>query len=193
MRRRWLGTLVLAPLLLSGCGSSGGTASAVPDPSGSPWVLVANGNAVTSPTPKAYTGTPSTFPTGFLPLSTASPTPTPTPTGGCTPPGGASVINFASVVPGSTSAAVTFYNRGGSDLVEFRVTAISQDLQVGDQRDVGWTVVTPGVTCGFLTATVTGLDPKTDYVFSVDAVTTHHDHDGTVSRTVARSRPVTTT
>jgi hypothetical protein len=193
VRRRWLGTLLLAPLLLGGCGSSGGTASAVPDPSGSPWVLVANGKAAASATPKAYSGTPSTYPTGFLPLSSASPTARPTPSANCTPPGGAMVLNAASVVPGNTSAAVTFYNRGGSDLVEFRVTAISQDLQTGAQRDVGWTVITPGVTCGFMTATVTGLDRKTYYVFSVDAVTTHHDHDGTMAKTVARSRPISTT
>lgn len=193
MRRRWLGTLLLAPLLLGGCGSSSASTTAQPTPSGTPWVLVANGKAVSSPAPKVFTGTPSTYPTGFLPLSSASPAPAPSPTDYCTPPGGALPFNSASVVPGATSAAVTFWNRGGTDLTEYRVTAISQNLNVGAQRDVGWTVITPGAACGFMTATVTGLDPKTYYVFSVDAVTTRHDRDGTVARTVARSRPISTT
>jgi len=99
----------------------------------------------------------------------------------------------ATVVPGRTSAAVTFYNQGGSDLIEYRITAISQDVVVGRQRDVGWTVMTPGSGCGFLTATVSGLDPKTHYVFSVDAVTTKIGQDGTQAATVARSLVVRTT
>ena len=92
----------------------------------------------------------------------------------------------------ATSAAVTFYNPGGNSLVEYRITAISQDLAIGEQRDVGWTVLTPGTGCGFLTATVVGLDPRTDYVFSVDEVTTRHGRDGTESATVARSGVVRT-
>jgi hypothetical protein len=192
VRRRWMGMLVLAPLLLGGCGSAAATATAEPTPTGSPWIVVANGKAVPSTGPKGWTATPTTFPTGFLPRSSSSPRATPTPTGGCTAQGGEK-MNFAAAVPASTSAVVTFYNRGGADLVEYRVTAISQDLQVGDQRDVGWTVVTPGATCGFMTATVVGLDPKTDYVFSVDAVTRHQQRDGTYGSTIARSGVVRTT
>jgi hypothetical protein len=185
--------LVLAPLLMGGCSSvAGSSATAEPETGGEPWILVENGKAVASPAPKGYVAKPTTFPTGFLPLSSKSPAPAPTPTGGCTPIGGQK-MNYAAAVPASTSAAVTFYNRGGADLVEYRVTAISQDLQLGEQRDVGWTVVTPGVSCGFMTATVVGLDPATDYVFSVDAVTRHRDRDGTYGSTVARSGVVRTT
>jgi hypothetical protein len=102
-------------------------------------------------------------------------------------------INGADVKASSTSAAVTFYNPGGQYLVEYRVTAISQDLVDGTQRDVGWTVITPGATCGYLTATVTGLDPRTRYVFSVDEVTRRLGKDGTQASTVARSGVVSTT
>ncbi|HEX5204441.1 MAG TPA: hypothetical protein VFW27_31335, partial [Actinoplanes sp.] len=96
------------------------------------------------------------------------------------------------VVPAGGSAAVTFYNYGGNDLVEYRITAISQDLVAGRQRDVGWTVMTPGAGCGYLTATITGLDARTGYVFSVDAVTTKLGRDGTRAETVARSGVVKT-
>jgi hypothetical protein len=186
--------LLLAPLLLGGCGSNGGgSTGAAPTPSGSPWVVVANGSATPTPgsRPK-YTGTPSPYASGFLPLPSGAATPAPTPSGTCAPANGHG-INFASVTPGSTSAAVTFYNPGGLSLVEYRLTAISQDLKSGSQRDIGWTVLTPGSGCGFLTGTVVGLDPKTDYVFSVDAVHTQIGLDGTIAATVARSGVVRTT
>lgn len=197
MRRRWLGMLLLAPLAAGGCASSGGsggsTATTAPTPAaGNAWVRVANGNATPSPAPTGYTATPTTFPTGFLPTTPPAAAPTPTGTSSCAPDNFHG-ISGATVVPSSTSAAVTWWNPGGSQIVEYRVTAISQDLVVGDQRDVGWTVVTPGSDCGFLTATVTGLDPKTDYVFSVDAVTTRLANDGTRAATVARSIVTSTT
>ena len=192
MRGRWLGILIFAPLVLGGCKATG-VASPAPSPSGSPWVITVPGSATPSPAPSVATATPSTFPTGFLPLPSGSAT-TPAPSGSpACPPDAAHDIGGATVVPGATSAAVTFYNPGGAELVEYRITAISQNLVVGEQRDVGWTVVTPGSGCGFLTATVSGLDPQTDYVFSVDAVTTILGRDGTQASTVARSGVVTTT
>jgi hypothetical protein len=192
VRRRWLGTLVLAPLLLGGCGSPTTTATAVPDPSGSPFVLVANGSATPSPGLSHATGTPSPFASGFLPLpSTNTPAASPAPTATCVgKPRG--MLNYATAVTAATSANVTWYNVGGTDLVEYRVTAIAQDLTVGEQRDVGWTVITPGSTCGYLTATLTGLDRATDYVFSVDAVRTREGTDGTTAETIARSLPTRT-
>jgi hypothetical protein len=193
VRRRWLGVLILAPLVLGGCKSSTTTATAVPSPSGSPWVVTVTGSATPSPTGSGWTATPSTFPTGYPPLPSGTATPTPTPNPSCDPDQSAGIAG-ASVVPGSSSANVTFYNPGGQYVVEYRVTAISQDLVTGAQRDVGWTVLTPGSSCGFLTATVTGLDPKTDYVFSVDQVTTKiGGTDGTSAETVARSGVVRTT
>jgi hypothetical protein len=183
--------LLLTPLLLGACAKSG-TTTATPTPSGSPWVVVANGSATPSPAPSYPAGTRTPFPSGFLPLPSSTGTATPT-AGSTCPPDGKHELAGADVVPASTSAAVTFYNPGGRYLVEYRVTAISQDLRTGEQRDVGWTVLTPGPGCGFLTATVTGLDPRTDYVFSVDAVTSNLGRDGTQSATVARSGVFRTT
>jgi hypothetical protein len=192
VRGQWLATLLLTPLLLSGCGKDSGPAAAgEPTPAGDSWVLVDQGKATAAPGNASNFRPRAAYPSGYLPLPTASPTPSPTPTGGCAPERGI-VLNHASVQPGTTSAAVTFYNPGGSNLVQYRITAISQDLGLGEQRDVGWTVLTPGTGCGFLTGTVTGLDAKTDYVFSVDAVYSQHDRDGTRSATVARSGVVRT-
>ena len=193
MRRHWLGSLLLAPLVLGGCSTTASSATPVPSPSGSPWVVVAAGSATPSPAPTGPTGTPSTMATGYLPLpSGGASTATPTPAVSCVPDSASGVINGADVKPARTSAAVTFYNPGGLYLVEYRITAISQDLVSGSQRDVGWTVMTPGATCGFLTATVTGLDPRTPYVFSVDAVTRNLGRDGTQAATMARSGVVST-
>jgi hypothetical protein len=182
--------MILAPLALTGCGAST-TATAVPSPSGSPWVVMAQGSATPSAAPTGYKATPSPFPTGFLPVASAAPTPAPTGSPTC-PPDTAHAIAGATVVPGAGRAAVTFYNYGGDNLVEYRITAISQDLVAGRQRDVGWTVMTPGAGCGYLTATITGLDARTGYVFSVDAVTTKLGRDGTRAETVARSGVVKT-
>ncbi|HEX9999441.1 MAG TPA: fibronectin type III domain-containing protein [Actinoplanes sp.] len=191
LRKPLLGALVLAPLLLGGCASGDATPTAVPTTAGEPWILVTAGNAPSSAVPKSATGTPSTYPTGFLPLASTSPTPAPTGSPSCVPKAHGT-INYADAVPATNSAAVTWYNPGGLDLVEYRVTAISQNLQKGEQRDVGWTVITPGATCGFMSATVTGLDSATYYVFSVDAVRTRRDNDGTIAETIARSIPIRT-
>jgi len=190
MNRRWLGIVLLTPLMLGGCGSAEAP-GVVPSPAGSPWVLVMTGSATPSPGPSGATVTPSPFATGFLPIASTSPAAAPSATG-CPPPDAAQAISGATVVPRPTSAAVTWYNPGGDNLVEYRVTAIGQDLRPGQQRDVGWTVVTPGAACAFMTATVTGLDRSTDYVFSVDAVTTGYGRAGTSAATVARSGVVRT-
>jgi hypothetical protein len=187
--------LPLTPLLLGGCGSSSGaTAQAAPSAAATPWIAAAGGSAAPSPTPSVSYSSPAPFATGFLPISTVTASPTPTPSAGdCADikfHGG--TINSAGVVAGPTSATVSWYNPGGADLVEYRVTAISQNLAVGDQRDIGWTVLKPGSGCGMLSAPVTGLDRQTSYVFSVDAVFTKIDEDGTYAFTVARSIPTKT-
>ena len=189
LRTPLLGALLLAPLL-GGC-SSDATPTAVPTTAGTPWVLVSAGSATPSAVPSRGTATPSTYPTGFLPIVSTSPTPAPSGSPSCMPKAHGR-MNYADAAPATTSAVVKWYDPGGLDLVEYRLTAISQNLKSGAQRDVGWTVVTPGATCGFMTATVAGLDRGTYYVFSVDAVRTRHDQDGTVAETIARSLPIRT-
>jgi hypothetical protein len=86
VRRRWLGTLLLTPLLLGAC-AKGGSTIAIPTPSGSPWVVVANGSATRSPVPSYPAGTRTPFPSGFLPLPSSTGTATPTAGRTCPPDG----------------------------------------------------------------------------------------------------------
>nr|WP_221377865.1 fibronectin type III domain-containing protein [Actinoplanes polyasparticus] len=192
MRRR-LGLLVFAPLVLAGCGSGDKASTAEDGAGGKSWVVVNTGSATPSAVPSRGTGTRSPLPSGFLPLPTATAKPTVAGTSTC-PPVKGNVINGADATAGATSGTVTWYDPATSDIVEYRITAISQDAMLGPQRDVGWTVVTPGATCGYRTATVTGLNRDTRYVFSVDMVTSRRvqGNDGTVAATVARSRVVKT-
>jgi hypothetical protein len=195
VRRRTLGLLLL-PLTAvpaGGCASAATTATAAPSASATPWLVTYGGRAGPSVAPRVAYGSRSPFPTGFLPLGPAAAAPAPSASAGCAPVRfHAGRINYADVVAGPTSATVTWYDPGGTDLKEYRVTAISQNPVVGDQRDVGWTVIRPGPGCGMLSAPVTGLDPGTSYVFSVDAVVTVAGEDGTRARTIARSLPTRT-
>ena len=86
---------------------------------------------------------------------------------------------------------VTWFNPGGSTLVDYRLTALSQDLQAGQQTEVGFTVAASD-SCGFMSATVSNLTPGTHYVFSVDGVYRRSGTEGTYTRTIARSRVVST-
>ncbi|MGK5677962.1 fibronectin type III domain-containing protein [Actinoplanes sp. URMC 104] len=191
MRRRWLGILVLAPLALGGCGGGSASSEAATAEAGKSWVVVADGSATPSPAPSRAAGTRSPFPSGFLPLPSTKPTPAPTGSASC-PPVKNQVINGADAAAGTTSGTVTWYNPGTADIVGYRITAISQDPLLGEQRDVGWTVVTPAAGCGYMTATISGLDRGTRYVFSVDMVTSRRDTDATFAKTVARSQVVRT-
>jgi hypothetical protein len=194
MRRRRWAVLALVPLLsgcgalgLAGAGPPGAGATATPQPTGPGWIVVAGGSATPSPMPSYGAARPSPV-GGFLPLGATPETPFGTPTVVCSP----NTFNFsqiaaADVTPSTTSAVVSWYNIGGYNLVQFRLTAISQNLVVGAQRDVGWVTVAPKTPCGPMSARVTGLDRKTDYVFSVDAVVLRRSGDGTRAATVARS------
>jgi hypothetical protein len=197
--QRWL--LLFAPLLLSGCGMLAGS-SATPGGSagsasgatnaGSPWIVVAKGSPTVAPTPSSGVP-PYPYPTstGFLPITGGGARPVPSPTCGLDTVH-FSTIKALTVKPGATSAVVSWYNVGGYNLVEYRLTAISQDLKAGTQRDIGWVPVKPGAGCGQMTATISGLDAKTGYVFSVDAVVTRKSGDGTHAGTLYRSSVVRT-
>ena len=181
---------IVLPLLLAGCGSA--AAKAEETPAGGPeWILVQQGRV--SPSPSVRYGTASPTPGLTLPpLPTGGTSATPAPSPSCTPMKNTGVINGLDVQPGSTSAVVTWYHPGGANIVDYRITAISQDLRAGRQSEVGWTKAAPA-TCGFVSATVPGLEPGTHYVFSVDVVMTQTGVEGTTTRTVARSQVVSTT
>jgi hypothetical protein len=182
---------IALPLLAAGCSSGGSTTTEPTTNAGPDWIDVNEGERTPSPATRYGTAAPTpelTLPT----LAGTSPTPTASPT--CTPPPrGAGVINGLDVSPGRTSAVVTFYNPGGDGIVDYKLTAATQDLKTGAQDEVGWTTVTP-VGCGDLSASVTGLTPNTDYVFSVDVrrkpTTTV---EGLITKTIARSGVVRTT
>ncbi|MEV6595892.1 hypothetical protein AB0M36_03400 [Actinoplanes sp. NPDC051346] len=198
-RRRWL--LLLAPLLLTGCGALGGSATAEKASSevavaegagsGDSWLVVARGSATPSPTPSS--GVPP-YPlptaTGFLP----KPTPTKSrPAARCTP----YTVHFTrigslDVVTGTTTATATWSDVNGYNLIEYRLTALAQDLKPGKQRAIEWVEIPAQENCGTLTATVKGLDPKTGYVLSLDAVVTTNSGEGTRSGTIRRSGVVYT-
>ena len=189
------------PFLLSGCGAvkaltgdPAPTTGVSPAPSGTPWIGVTQG----SPTPSAGTPVGTASPSGtfggFLPLPSVNPAAGATPTATCAPASyDFSRINGVDVRPGPTSATASWYNVGGYNLLQFRMTAISQDVVRGPQRDIGWVTITPKTPCGAISATITGLDRKTRYVISVDAVVNRRSGDGTHASTVFRSGPFTTT
>jgi hypothetical protein len=199
-RRSFLVVLALVPALLSGCGpesggsSTGATGAAAPagdEAAGPGWIVAAQGSA--TPTPRPRYGAPTPTPTPLAALPPGAPAAPRTPRSTCSPNTFKfSRIDGLTVTPGPTSAVLTWYNVGGDNLVEFRLYAISQDLKVGSQRDVGYVTVEPKRPCGRMSATIGNLDRRTAYVFSVDAVVVRPSGDGTHAATVARSHPVTT-
>ncbi|MET8152334.1 hypothetical protein ACIBSW_30450 [Actinoplanes sp. NPDC049668] len=193
---RWLVLLAL-PLLLSGCAmftaSKGGTGgeSDAGVTAGDQWLIVAQGSPTPTPKPSSGVRPEPTRSSGFLPLPPATPRPTPTATCVRDTPH-FNKINALQVAPGTTSAKVRWYNVGGYNLVEYRVTAISQDLRIGRQREVDTVVTKPGKPCGYVTVTLPNLERKTSYVISVDAVVVRRSGDGTHAATVFRSSPIDT-
>ena len=197
-RRKHMMLLLTIPLLLAGCSAITGSSPATPGSAGatpnagSDWLVLAQGSATPSPVPTVGT-TP--YPTasvgsGFLPLRPAARA---TPTATC----GTGTVNFSSiggltVAPGTTSAKVTWYDKGGYNLVEYRLTAISQNPIEGSQRDVGWKTIKPTAPCGTVSVTLPKLDRKTSYVFSLDAVVVRRSGDGTHAGTIMRSGVVYT-
>lgn len=207
-RIKQLAALLLVPGLLSGCGALGLSAaspgSSPSSPGSSPsgatggktWLVADQGTP--TPTPSAVPGHAASGDGWSLPWTplgaggkvgaavSARPTPA------CFTNNVAfSRIAGATAVASTTSAVVSWYNDGGYNLRQFRVTAISQDLVGGKQRAVGWVTVTP-TQCGPMSATITGLDRGTGYVFSVDAVVGRTAGDGTQAATIARSGVVRT-
>ncbi|BFU44595.1 fibronectin type III domain-containing protein [Krasilnikovia sp. MM14-A1004] len=199
MIRRTVMLCAVLPLALSGCAHASPTAAApgpTATPTGQSWIVVAAGatpSAAATPTPTAP-HTPAAS-GAAVPTLSGSPTPTavmqtvPSPCVGAHRPG---AISVAEVHPGTTSAVVTWYHPGDDSVVDYRATAISQDLVDGPQPQVPWAMVAPHRGCYTVTATVTGLRPRTRYIFAVNADRVLLTQGGTQSLTVARSRVMST-
>ena len=110
----------------------------------------------------------------------------------CTGSTPAGVIAALTVTPGATTATVTWYHPGDLRVTTYRITSTSQDLVAGAQPELGWQEKTPGDGCHELTATITGLQRSTPYVFSVDAVRKPTWTNTTRAATVARSGAIST-
>ncbi|MFI1994276.1 fibronectin type III domain-containing protein [Actinoplanes sp. NPDC020271] len=177
-------------LMLAACASSR-SATATPSPTGTNWLLVATGSVAPSPTVSFSARAPFAAAT-LSPTTSRSATPAPSGSACGTTAFKGGQINGADVTAGSTSAVVKWFNPGDATLVDYHILAVSQKLVYGAQPETpGWVTVTP-TGCGWMSATVTGLNPGTPYVFSVDGRWTSPGVDGTHTRTVARSGVVTT-
>ncbi len=93
---------------------------------------------------------------------------------------------------GATTATLTWHHSGDPTVTSYQVTSIAQELTPGEQRELEWKNVEPGEECGELTATVTGLERDSAYVFSVDAVRQATWQNTARTATVARSEAVRT-
>jgi hypothetical protein len=123
-------------------------------------------------------------------VSRGYPTPSMSPTecSGVVRPG---VINGASVIPSTTTAAVSWWNIGDPNVVEYRLTWMSQELLIGPQPGWTWLSVAPGKGCTRITATVTGLISQTPYVFVVHALLKKYESLPPTAPEIARSESVT--
>jgi predicted small secreted protein len=201
----------LLPFVLTGCGpsSTGGAGrdvAAGANPAGQSWIVVAAGSA--QPTPSASSApsaSAASSASAVAPARLAAEVPprvvtVPASPGADVRPGKRDCveahqpgrIEIATVRPGRTTAAVTWYHPDDTSVVEYRVAAMSQALVVGRQPEIPWTVVEPGAGCHRMTATVSGLRPGTAYVFTVNAVRIRLSQENTYNVTVARSRAVVT-
>ncbi|WP_327005479.1 fibronectin type III domain-containing protein [Dactylosporangium sp. NBC_01737] len=123
-------------------------------------------------------------------VSRSYPTPSMSPTE-CTGVVRPGVINGASVVPGTTSATVSWWNVGDPSLLEYQLTWMSQELLIGPQPGWTWQSVPPGKGCTRVTATVTGLISQTPYIFVVHALLKKYESLPPTAPEIARSESVT--
>lgn len=123
-------------------------------------------------------------------VSRSYPTPSMSPSdcAGVVRPG---VINGATVVPGTTSATVSWWNVGDPAVVEYQLTWMSQELLIGPQPGWTWLSVPPTRGCTRVTATVTGLISQTPYIFVVHAMLKKYESLPPQAPEIARSESVT--
>jgi hypothetical protein len=182
-----------AVALLSGCSAlgisaaeDGGAQVSTGKGSTNSWVLVSQGARRPSAAPGGG-ATPSATPLLTLRPTTTGAMPSAMGTPACAGNEQLGGIAGLAVKPGAGSATVTWYNPGDPRLVQYRLTAIPQNLVGGSQPDLTWQEIAPGAGCRTMTATVTGLTSGAPYVFSLDAVLTNYDTDGNRTATIARS------
>jgi hypothetical protein len=188
MRLR-LAALTLLPIALAGCDTAEPQTAAV-QRAGENWILVEQGERAPQekPAPAIAAEEDEELPE-FEPVEPAEIKPVDPRCAGAHAPGD---ITTATVTPGTTTAAVTWYHPGDPTVTGYRVTASSQSLVSGAQPEIGWTGADPGEGCHEVTATVTGLKAGTPYVFTVDAVRKPTWQNGARTATVARSGAVVT-
>ncbi|MEV4511950.1 hypothetical protein AB0K00_23660 [Dactylosporangium sp. NPDC049525] len=205
MKRRLGAALVLASALLAGvagCGALPGLGGSDPGGAGAkkdgkvldlPQKTVYSKGDAVDPSAGMTTGAPARGPIASIsPLPKVSrsyPTPSLSPTE-CTGVVRPGVVNGASVLPGTTSATVSWWNIGDPALVEYQLTWMSQELLIGPQPGWTWLAVAPGKGCTRVTATVTGLVSQTPYVFVVHALLRKYDSLPPTAPEIARSASV---
>ncbi|MFF5232096.1 fibronectin type III domain-containing protein [Dactylosporangium sp. NPDC000521] len=206
MKRRPGAALVLASALLSGVagcsvlpglgGTGGGDANKKQDGKvlDLPQKTVYSKGDAVDPSAGTTTGAPVRGPLASIsPLpkvSRSHPTPSMSPTD-CTGVVRPGVINGVEVVPGTTSATVSWWNIGDPSIASYQLTAMSQELLIGPQPGWTWQTVPPGRGCTRVTTTVTGLISQTPYVFVVHAVLKKYESLPPTAPEVARSEAVT--
>ncbi|MEV0135103.1 hypothetical protein AB0H83_42455 [Dactylosporangium sp. NPDC050688] len=204
MKRRLGAAMVLASALLTGVagcgvlpglggGSDGSTAKKDGKILDLPEKTVYSRGDAVDPSAGMTTGAPVRGPLASIsPLPKVSrsypaPSLSPTECTGVVRPG---VVNGAEVVPGTTSATVSWWNIGDPSLVEYQLTWMSQELLIGPQPGWTWLSVPPGKGCTRVTATVTGLISQTPYVFVVHALLKKYESLPPTAPEVARSESV---
>ncbi|MFI5496008.1 hypothetical protein [Actinoplanes sp. NPDC051859] len=201
--RTWilrLAAAALLPVLLSGCDvpeALGGKGSAKEaDQAAEPaagWIVVKQGAKAPEKTAPKAVPTPS----ATVPPAKPAAAPAPAQTGRSTDlrcsenyqPG---KIDGLDTTIGSTSATVRWLDTGDKSVLTYRVTSISQQLNSGAQPPLVWQEVKPAKGCAMLSAVITGLKPKTPYMFSVDIVRATSWQNGLMAATVARSPVIKT-
>jgi hypothetical protein len=146
------------------------------------------------PSPALPTGSPVRTPLAQLPsLPSSSPYPKSSlsaiPTV-CTGRLQAGVRNGLTAVAGTGSAEVTWWNVGDPALQGYQLAAVSQNFVTGTQPPWKWLAVAPSTGCTQITATVTGLDSGSAYIFVLHAVVQNYENVPPLIPEIGRSSPV---
>jgi hypothetical protein len=158
-------------LVVSGCGSTAGTATS-PGTGGSfaPWTAASLvGRRVPSPTlapGPGYTYSPSPL---VLPSYAAAPTITPSQVPGpCWPLYGPGYSVPLNVTTATGSITVRWYHNGDPATLDYYVGAWARSGTLAERGDPTWTTYPPTSACGEVSATVSGLRSGVSYLVQLD-------------------------